>query len=609
MASYNPPNDDNPIFNTFNFMSDSIYQTIAGMTIYLTKTVAASTYQTIANMTNYVNRTGSVTEDITGTKTFTGTIKSNNYDTQTATAALTIGSSVTSGDINIGRNKTSGYIGIGSGFGQLSVYCSTALKATSIEIGSDFNVRNIVSSDPSSTNHALFTNMITNGVLTIGNALSSNIINGASTFNQAITASGTLKTTSIVPITPNAQHELFYNTLGATGTLFIGTAGRTMNLYGNANFSTNCQVSGDFKTDDITAINNASTQNIYTTLTTSNGIINLGASTVNTVTNIRGGSISIGGSTNTLTIESPTTFNNALKTTSITPITASGVQSIYTNLTSMGTIDIGSTTTGTVTNILGGEVNIIGTSPNLIIKNNLNTGSIKLQTSNAGNTLDSLILDYTKCNILPPTLNLTASAPIYIEAPNNLTGTINLFSTVTSGDIKIAGGLTTGFVRLGQDNTTCKVNIFSRILLGTNCYSFPGNIGEMGYYNNQQRTLLSTAYTTPNYQNLSNNIINRGVYRIDWSVTTNTTTTGVHSGYDFVVSTTSGGSTPVPFVGSQLKTHFGGTYAIGQKIVVGSSFTYQSTTTSLTLYLNISSSYASPWAGNWVGDIAFTRIA
>jgi hypothetical protein len=126
------------------------------------------------------------------------------------------------------------------------------------------------------------------------------------------------------------------------------------------------------KTDDITAITTNGIQNIYTTLTSSgtNGTINLGATTTGTITNIYGGSINIGGSANNLTIASPTTFNDVLKTDDITAITLNGTQNIYTTLTSTGTINLGETTAGTITNIRGGEINIGHSTTNCNVLSN-----------------------------------------------------------------------------------------------------------------------------------------------------------------------------------------------------------------------------------------------
>ena len=84
----------------------------------------------------------------------------------------------------------------------------------------------------------------------------------------------------------------------------------------------------------------------------------MGATTSLTTTNIYGGAINIGGSANTLTIDSPTTFNNTLKTDDITAISNTAIQNIYTGLASTGTINMGETTAGTITNIKGGQINI-----------------------------------------------------------------------------------------------------------------------------------------------------------------------------------------------------------------------------------------------------------
>jgi hypothetical protein len=68
----------------------------------------------------------------------------------------------------------------------------------------------------------------------------------------------------------------------------------------------------------------------------------------------------MGGSANNLTIDSPTTFNDVLKTDDITAISNTATQSIYTTLASTGTINLGNTTTGTITNIRGGAINMSG---------------------------------------------------------------------------------------------------------------------------------------------------------------------------------------------------------------------------------------------------------
>jgi len=188
----------------FRFWNKSATQTLTNMAIIdntqtyfsspLTGCLAESPVNptSVANKTyvdsNFVYKTGSVADTITGVKTFTGTIKSNNYDTNTATATLNIGASVTSGEIKIGRGQTAnGVISIGTGFSNIVNYGATSLKLTTIQNGSDFEVRNIVSADPASTNHTLFTNMTTNGKLTIGNL--SSILNVAppTTFSSDIT--------------------------------------------------------------------------------------------------------------------------------------------------------------------------------------------------------------------------------------------------------------------------------------------------------------------------------------------------------------------------------------------------------------------------------------
>ena len=213
-------------------------------------------------------------------------------------------------------------------------------------------------------------NVSITGNLTAGNLSQINTISGNTTFNQNLSVTGTagitgvltassgLKTGDITPNISSAQQNI-YTGLGIGGTIFFGTASRTMNIYGNVNMANTCQFSNALQTNDITHIGTQSNtaKNIYTGLTTG-GSVTLGATTANTTTNIRGGAINLGGSSNILTIDSPTTFNNLLKSDDITAITTNATHSIYTTLTSSGTINLGNATSGTITNINGGTINL-----------------------------------------------------------------------------------------------------------------------------------------------------------------------------------------------------------------------------------------------------------
>ena len=304
-------------------------------------------------------------------------------------------------------------------------------------------------------------NVSITGNLTAGNLSQINTISGNTTFNQNLSVSGTsritglltassgLKTGDITPNISSAQNNI-YTSLGIGGSIFFGTASRTMNIYGAVNMANTCQFSNALQTNDITHIGTQSNtaKNIYTGLTTG-GSLTIGATTANTTTNIRGGAINIGGSANILTIDSPTTFNNLLKSDDITAITTTATHSIYTTLTSSGTINMGNNTSGTITNIKGGEINIGTYGSNINIKSPLNivesyygTTPTKITTiqqegnscrfTNNGSTNGNFIFEINETGTFNPlVINKTS---IDIAGDANVEGNLLLYDTSSSGN-------------------------------------------------------------------------------------------------------------------------------------------------------------------------------
>lgn len=297
--------------------------------------------------------------------------------------------------------------------------------------------------------------------ITLGINTGNNSIFGNSTFNQnlsvtgtagvtgVLTATGGLKTGAITPLVLSGQNDI-YTSLGVGGTIFFGTAARTMNIYGNVNMVNTCQFSNALQANDITHIGTQSNtaKNIYTGLTTG-GSLTIGATTANTTTNIRGGAINIGGSANNLTIDSPTTFNNLLKSDDITAITTTATHSIYTTLTSSGTINMGNTTSGTITNVRGGEINIGNYGNTINIKSPLNivesyygTTPTKITTiqqegnscrfTNNGSTNGNFIFEINETGTFNPlVINKTS---IDIAGDANVEGNLLLYDTSLSGN-------------------------------------------------------------------------------------------------------------------------------------------------------------------------------
>ena len=263
-----------------------------------------------------------------------------------------------------------------------------------------------------------------------------NTFTEANQFNQTLsvtgvlTATGNLKTEKIVPITSNAQQEIYYNTLGASGTIFFGTTGRTMNLYGNANFSNNCQVSDTFKTNNITAINNASVQNIYTSLTAS-GTINLGSATANTTTNITGGTLNLGS----------TNFDTRINSTT-------------TNFASNGALTIG-------TSVAPASFSFFSTLLNTTINffSGLTSGTINFCSSTTMNTMFNLnarvkLRTYKLVDELQ-TLTLTSHTLVFpLQQTTIFTNTANVSVTLPEITNDAQLGLRFTFVNLGSITTT-----------------------------------------------------------------------------------------------------------------------------------------------------------
>jgi hypothetical protein len=117
-----------------------------------------------------------------------------------------------------------------------------------------------------------------------------------------------------------------------------------------------------------------------------------------------------------------TTFTNSLKTTNITAITetSNGVHNIYTTLTSSGTINMGATTAGTITNLRGGEINIGNNATNLTINSptqfdkSLKIRSNKLvdELQTLTGTTETLVFPLQQTTIFTNTGNITANLPL-----------------------------------------------------------------------------------------------------------------------------------------------------------------------------------------------------
>lgn len=135
--------------------------------------------------------------------------------------------------------------------------------------------------------------------------------------------------------------------------------------------------------------------------------------------------------------------------------TTAGIINIGKNITT-GSINLGSATS--TTNMIGilqffhsvGNFSTIQQiTSTLNIVNSTLSGTIKLQTRpSIGALEDTLTLNTTNCDILSPTLNLTSVSTINILTPNNLTGTINFLSSLTTATINFCSTAYTAIFNL-----------------------------------------------------------------------------------------------------------------------------------------------------------------
>ena len=368
------------------------------------------TFETLSGMINYVDR--STDQNISGIKTFTGTIKSNNYDTNIATNPLNIGQSNTTGEIKLGRNQTSGgKIAMGTGFSETIIYGSIKLHATTIEDGSILKSRIIESSAPLSAHHKLFNDMGINAVLTIGNVLSSNVINGNTTFNNQLISNNITAPSSTV-----AGNNNIYTNLTETGKIYIGNLSSSNVIAGDTTFSSDITTPNIFCGDAL-YLNDYQSGTTYSSILVQNtDILNFDANFNNNKFQFKVSSnaVLLLDATNTtiynnLNFNAGSRYNNGTNYTTfdqvgtqltIKPVSINGSIALYsTNLYGVQTQqllvnNIGiTTTTVTSTNFLGENYNTNSqiiyfgpsiTTGNIFIGGNTTTGNINIGNATAG---------------------------------------------------------------------------------------------------------------------------------------------------------------------------------------------------------------------------------
>ena len=305
-------------------------------TTYLTIANASTTYLTIANALSTYARVGSA-NTFTAINQFNQPIKiqyaaAQFTDLDQTAQTFSILNKSTGGNVRIKCRTSPGLVDT-----DVAVF-----NTTGINLGTNAGSNSIIGNATSFDHQVSIT-----GPLTAGNSSLINTISGLTTFNQSLSVSGTasvtglltatggLKANAITPLVASGQNDI-YSSLPVGATIVFGTASRTLNIYGTVNLVNSCQFSNALQTNDITHIGTQSNtaKNIYTGLTTG-GSVTIGSNTANTTINIRGGAINVGVSTSgtttilgnainmgapskTLTINSPTTFNEDITAQDIT---------------------------------------------------------------------------------------------------------------------------------------------------------------------------------------------------------------------------------------------------------------------------------------------------
>jgi hypothetical protein len=444
----------------------------------------------------------------------------------------------------------------------------TSSGATILE-GLALQTRIITSTATTSTAHQLFNNMGSGAVLTIGNVLSSNTINGNTTLTNLLTLNNNLKfNDTMSPFTNNSQisqDALLFNiknnmTNGSIVLKALNSGGTTKSSLTISGASVDVLDELPLKVRQIQSSSTAAVHTLFDNMTT-------------------GATLSIGNALSTNTINGNTTLPNTTTFGANTTISQSGSTSTINQTSSTGTLEF---------------ITRQGGIPSTPL-----TLTSTLITLNSGTRINSS-LDLWDSGTLTKNANLevlTVSGDFSISNSNN-GGNIVLETTDGSG--------LTQPVTINSTETS----IATKIKLTGTTYNvaFPSQ-QNLGYYLRQVSSAFTTL-TTNTYKTIYTTAtqLGMGVWRIDWSVK-NTITTGgsITQSQAFISTTSVDTNTPLVNTGAILRTHVTETYAINDIQIVASSFTL-TLAVATSLYLTILKTFATG-AYSYIGEISATRIA
>lgn len=246
------------------------------------------------------------------------------------------------------------------------------------------------------------------------------------------------------------------------------------------------------------------------------------------------------------------------------------------------------------TTTFNGEVNINGSLTQGVsgITSSLNTyGSIKLYDN---------ITPYTSFSKI-----YSSGADLMYESPTGI-NTTHKFSIYNASSTLSSAFEVTPFQNISRFILT----LTNRLNFSVSSYSFPFTSNtHLGYYVKQTGSEV-TNISTNTYTSIltASPQIEKGVWRIDWSVKTTVLSGGTITADHSLVSVTSANTnTPASFTGSQIKNHTSQNYSAGDIQIINGSFTLN-LTASTTLYLTINRVFSSG-SYSFIGEIGATRIA
>jgi hypothetical protein len=413
---------------------------------------------------NFVYKTGSVMESITGEKTFSSNVNCSSsltfLDTGTNSlikqnaAVLNIENLTLSSSIKLKTRASAGAVldSLTLSSSQCEILCQGLLLTSSSNI-SILSPNNLIGTIN------LF-NTLSTGTIILGSGTSSNTINGNSTFGNNLTSNGQATFNNYTPFS-NVASPTANNHLTRKDYVDNNFLDRTNNLTQNINGLKTF-------TDDLTAPNIYCNTSLYfrdinsglnkalifhqadivyfDTLTVFDNywkfkcfnieqvVISQLSSTFNNKL-ISLAQARFENFTPTCLVSTPTQINHLTRKDYVDNNFVYKTGSVTENINGLKTFDSNTRFNSSILLYSGTNQSTIEQFvTNLYITNLFNTGGIYLRTSPLqGGTQNSLIINTSSCDILPPTLNLTSAiGTISILAPNSVSGIINLFTSTNN---------------------------------------------------------------------------------------------------------------------------------------------------------------------------------